>query len=314
MATKNYTATELIDDIRRRASIPNTNALASDQDLVDFLDEEMSTVIVPEMMSVREEFFVDYVDTATVVGTVLYDLPTRAIGSKLRDVTIVTTNSNGYETETNMPRLTPEQISGRHNIVGSYGFYLQGTKIGIFPTPTEVFTLRIKYFRRPGRLIKEANAAQVVTLNSSTGLVTLSNALPSTVITGSSLDFVGQSNPFSSVGDDFTVSATGSLSVTVTPAASLDNVSVGDWVCESTFSPIPQIPFEAHDVLVQAAIVKFLESVQDPSVKTAQAKYDQKKELFLDMLKDRVEGQPKKCIGSSSILNYTQRHRFTRLG
>lgn len=330
MAVKKHTTDEMVADVKRRASLPTVQSLFTDQDIVDFLDEELHNTVVPLIMDVREEYFVATVNVPYVVGQEFYAIPERAIGTKLRDV-VMYTDANG--TVTNIPRWSREMIASRTRRAdnqNTVAFYVQGNHIGLFPIPNQTGTMQFSYFLRPGHLVLEAECVYVLSksYNAGTGIASLNTPDP----TGTGIDDTGVIDiiharaPFNTQ-IDLTVSAydyanpfdqqvemTQEQYDEVTPADGTYFFG-GDWLSQAGTSPIAQVPLEGHYMIVQAATVKVLESMgSERELKVAQEKYTIAKENFLTTITDRVEGESKKVIGGNSILNHTRSGTFSRTG
>lgn len=304
------TVDTMIDAIKRRAILPTGQQMFSDDDLVDYIADELLSIMVPKTMSVREEYFVTRLDVSFVDGQMFYDMPTRAIGTKVRDIVLIDSNGN----EINIPRLSPEQIAGRRGVNGSgtFGFFFEGNKIGFTPianVPTDQF--RIKYFRRPSKPVLESDAARVISWNTVNNTITLSNQIPDLSI-GDSVDIIQNLAPFNAISDSVLVSNISGNAIEVPSTFDFDSLVVDYWVATERHSPVIQLPIEAQDVLIQSAITNILISQDDPGVKAASELYQQKMMYYLDMLKDRAEGEAIKIVGSTNISHYTSAHRFNR--
>lgn len=171
-----YTTTELIAAIKRRGSLPTNQQLFTPDDFINIANDEMETVIVPLLMSVREEYFLHYVDlTATPQssGPIEIEIPADAVGMKIRDILWVDPSTGALS---DIPRLTLEQLSGMsYDFINVSGFTLQGNKILLYPgTNQSTGMVRLYYIRRPLQLCSTSNAGQVITINTMTNELTLS--------------------------------------------------------------------------------------------------------------------------------------------
>ena len=164
-----YTTTQLVAAIKRRGSIPSSQQLFTTEDFVALANDEMETVIVPSIMSVREEYFVGYTDIAVASSNtpVEVNIPADAIGQKLRDVCWVDTNGQ----LTSIPRLELEQASGTIQLDSygqSSGFMVRANKIILYPSNQGTGTLRLYYFKRPMQLASSQNSGQITAINENT--------------------------------------------------------------------------------------------------------------------------------------------------
>lgn len=305
---KSYTTSTLIESLKRRAMIPTSQATYSDQDLTDYLNDEMESTITPMIMDVREEYFVDSVDF-TVENDVeaVFDIPTRAVGERLRDVVMVQ-SVGSQETLTNLPRLSLEQLSessddGR-STTALYGFSIQGNQVKLHPAVGNgAGTLRLYFFRRPGALVLETGAGLITAINTGTNVVTVDNVLAEWV-DGAAIATVNPNQPFNYINEDDTIVSIAGYNITL---ADVSELSVGDWVCNVDESVVPQVPVEAHNLLLQAAKIVLLEATDDDkNIKLAQEKYAAMERSFIKTITPRVDGQGKKVVVKNSVFRTTR--------
>lgn len=292
--------------------MPTNQQLFTPDDFINIANDEMETVIVPLLMSVREEYFLHYVDlTATPQssGPIEIEIPADAVGMKIRDILWVDPSTGALS---DIPRLTLEQLSGMsYDFINVSGFTLQGNKILLYPgTNQSTGMVRMYYIRRPLQLCSTSNAGQVITINTMTNELTLS-FVPNSWAVGDEVSIVGSAQPFATRVNALEVTAISSPTITVT---SVEGVEVGDWVALTGFSPIPQIPIEAHKVLAQAACVKCLEAMGDrEGMQVAEAKLQQNTEAMLKMINPRVDGSVKKVTtASNGIFEWSVSSRYKR--
>jgi hypothetical protein len=295
-----YTTTQLIASIKRRASMPTSQQLFTDQAFIDLATDEMESNIVPMIMSVREEYFVKEIDYTITASQIAYAIPPRAIGMKLRDVVLVTNPNTPQYSISSLPRLNLEDIS---NDVGSpyitpVGFYLKNNDVILYPTPANTGTyLRLYYLERPLTLCTTSNAGQITSINTGTNEVTLS-FVPNDWVVGDTINAVSSVPGFQTTVVSAEITALSDPTVTLD---SVDDLSVGDWISLEGFSPIPQIPVEAQIVLAQATAVKCLEALGDrEGMAAAERKLEQNKHDMLTMLNPRVDGAIQKVTNAGT--------------
>lgn len=284
-----YTTDALIASVRRRASVPDSQQLFDDDDLVLLLSDELQSVLVPKIMTVNEEYFVTYSDTTTVANQESYDIPSRAVATKLREVAYIGSDGISFS---NIPRIGVDQIS---NYIVSYqtpgGFYPRGNQIILYPAPTAATTLRMWYFDRPFTLTTVVNSGRITSINTGTNEIVLDN-VPATWTVGTALSIVKGKPGFDTRFHETDIVALSSPTIELD---SVENLEVGDYVSEQGYSCIAQIPYEAHHVLAQAGAVKVLEALGDrEGMKIAQAKYDQLEAYMINIITPRVDGEPRK--------------------
>ena len=303
MAKKN-TANDLIKAVRRRASLPASPALFDDQDILDFLTEELINILTPITMNVREEFLVFNYDLETEIDKELYQIPADAIGTGLRDLVLLDSDSTEYS----IPYLSLDQkadasyqgygtsFSGRG---GTVSYFFQGNNVGLYPKPRSVYSVRMKYFKRPNELVLEKDAGAVTSFNATQ--VVVNRVLPFAI--GDTVEFNQARSPYTALG---------SAVITALPtpqtlefAAVPEGLVVGDWASEEGTSPVVNLPMEAQSVLVQSAVMKVLNATGD-ELQTNQAGeiYGQLKERYIDVISPRSDGAVKKVVSSNNISNF----------
>src|SRR3990167_2549765 len=97
MANPYRTSDDLISDIKRKISFPVSQATFSEDDLLQFLNEEMMISQVSSVLDYHEEYYVTTVETPLVSNQNNYSIPDRAIGMKLRDLFWKDSSGNIFE-------------------------------------------------------------------------------------------------------------------------------------------------------------------------------------------------------------------------
>jgi len=293
-----YIVDSLLPTLRLLPLMPSVQALFSDSDLVNIMNFEMDSKIMPLIDNQAEEYGI-YLDDIPYSNSITqYDLPSRALGGKLRSVTFVDPNGN----EVRIPRLRVEDIMSNVNATGLainpalWGFYFQNNKIITYLSSvnggSSAFpTLRLRYIRQPSTLVLSSACGEVTHIAGN--VVTVDN-VPTTFTTSSTYDLVSNSpQMFVSLGDDLTVTAVttgvaGTITFTNAPPSTLQ---IGDWVCLAGQSPIPQIPYNpGFQLLLQLSAAKCLEihgDVQGFNVAMSQA--SDMKNYFISVITPRAD-------------------------
>lgn len=306
-----YSTTGLIASIKLKGSLPTSQNLFTNADFVSLANDEMLTTVVPLVMDTNEEYFVQNYTATVVAGTSKYSLPTRAMGGKLRDVSILDSNNKTIP----LILITREEMNRNGFDFGAYNsdtsqvsyYYMEGNKVCLFPTPATATTLQLSYFRRPGDLVLTSSAGKILSINTSTNEVTLNNANTSWAI-GTEVDGVQGKPHFDNVFE-------GKLIINISGfVVTLDDVTglvVGDWICSSGESPVPQLPAELHILVSQATTVKCLESMGDSvGLKNAQEKFNMLKKSLLTLVSPRVDSGVKKINNQTGLMAGANRGRF----
>lgn len=301
-----YTTDSLVPMLRLLPLMPSVQALFSDADLVNVMDFEMSSKIIPIIDNQAEEYFIVPADLTYNQSIRIYSIPVRATADKLRSISFVDSNDN----EIRIPRLRPEDIMSNVNSTGLainpalWGFYVQNDKIvlylGSISGSSQSFKfLRLRYVRMPNTLVQEAACGQITVIAGN--VVTVGN-LPVTFTTGVTYDIISSSpQMFVSQGDDLTITTILGSNITFTALPS--TVQVGDWVCLAMQSPIPQIPFKpGFQFLLQLAAAKCLEIHGDTQgFNIAMSQAADMKQFFISVITPRVDGNVIRLTSPNSL-------------
>lgn len=292
--TNPYTASYLLADIKRRGQIPETSdGSYGIDDLLGMVSDEVQTYMTTLLMGVREEWFVRASDQQLVGNQTTYNIPQRAIGSKLRQV-LIGQDPNWLVVQ----RVEPKQTYGYYygftpasfpNSGFGAGYVFQNTTIKLLSVSYGGPTLRMLYFLRPNRVVAETACGTITAINTNTKQVTIS-VVPDngTFTNGTSYDFIRSYPGFDTLAFDQVATISGSV---LTFSNSLpDGLAVGDFLALAGESPIPQLPVEMHPLLAQRVVVKVLEGSGDPKVAFAQQMCEEQRQAALTLLTPRSEG------------------------
>ena len=304
-AAPDYTVDNLVASVFRRTSSPNSSQLMVEDDILAFLDEELRSDILPLIVSVREEYFVNNFDIV-MTGAQSYTIPQGTAGGMLRDVVFVDPNGN----EVNLQRFQPEHIKQNFTYgypvpIYTFGYYLVDDQVVLYPPQTRVLTqyiLRMKFIRRPNNLTLKINCGQITDITSLA--VTLANVDP-TWTNADTFDVIQNFPQFNTVDSNQAVSTIvgNVLNFTAVPAA----VAEGMWTCPHLMTCVPQIPYEAYPLLVQRGVIRVLESINDSQgTQTAVKQYEKMRSDFIGLVDNRVQGGTKKIKNA----NQTYWHGF----
>lgn len=307
MAAADWRTSALIASIRRRGSAPLSSESWNEVDFLAALNEELSTYVVPLIRRTNEDHLIGYTDVSVVSGTNRYRLPAACAGEGLRDALWV--DSAGNETPA-------ERIDSARSVVA--GYFLEGEDVVLWPSPTEAMTLRLKYVRRPAKLVGDERVLERVagaTGFASFGAYALDGETLSTVlgplIAAAGMDHVSARPDFQLLG--------ASLAVVYAPGAftwsttSRDG-AVGDYLCYAGESPVPQIPVEAHPLLAQAVLAQYLTGQSggiDAMAKIGKGQPVGMEADLVRLLSPRTQMQAKYIVNKNGA-GWTTRRRWVR--
>jgi len=288
------TTTTMIADIKLIGSFPTTDSLFSNANYLSILTREQLTTVVPLLNKVNEEYFITEKDYAVTANQISYRIPARAVGSQLRDVQLVSSSGD----VTGLVRLFEDNRESSNE--GQQGYYIKGNSVLLSPTPTTTTgdTLRLIYMRRPSTFVLPSACGEITSINTGTNQVVVS-ALPSTMTTSTSIDFIQGNSPYDLLSMDTSISSVSGT--TVNFSALPTDLAVGDYICLSGQTCVPMIPEELVDVLIQAALCTCLSSKKDKSVELELQKLEQLKNSFIEMLSPRVKSDDKKILNKYSF-------------
>src|SRR5690606_33231716 len=82
------TGDRLIKSVRKRTMLPDDTSVFTDQDILDVANEELDVNLLDKLLAIHAEHLVVSLDIEKNSSGV-YEIPSRAIGNKLRDVSLV---------------------------------------------------------------------------------------------------------------------------------------------------------------------------------------------------------------------------------
>lgn len=310
--TSPYIVDSLIPMLRLLPLMPSVEALFTNANLLSIMNFEMNSKIMPMIDNQAEEYGIYLDDIAYSNSITKYDIPTRAVGGKLRAVTFVDPNGN----EVRIPRLRVEDIMSNVNATGLainpalWGFYFQNNKVVTYLSSvnggSSAFpTLRLRFIRQANTLVMSDACGEVT--NVAGNVVTVDN-IPSTFATNETYDLIANvPQMFVSYADDLTITAidTNAKTITFTDAVPT-TLAVGDWVCLAGQSPIPQIPYNpGFELLLQLSAAKCLEIHGDTEgFNVAMSQASDMKNYFISVITPRSDANVIRLTSPNSIYSW----------
>lgn len=289
---QDFTTTALLASIKRRGMLPSNDETFSDADFLAVATEEMQSYVFDMLLESSEEYGVVEYEVAITAGTDSYFIPQRAAGDALRGVEIADSNGNYFP----LPRIEPERRQDYGTTGSVSGYMLEDNYVVLLPSPTVGGTLRLRYFRRPSKLIPVSSAATVSSIASGRLIVTTSASLPSTIAQGDSVDFVDNNPGFRILAMDATTTATTSGTTLTVTSALPASVTARDYICPAGESCVPQIPVELHPLLAQRTASRCLEMLGDPKAGNAKLICDEMRRDLRTFLQPRAKGSSRVII------------------
>lgn len=283
-----YLADDLINQVKTECHSPPN---VEDSEVLGFLNRELQKNVFPLILSCNEGYFLKYKDIANSSNGVL--LTSRMGGGVLHDVKGYTGTYSSPSDLYDLARVEIDEIDTN----GFPAFYIQGNTL--FTNPGTNFTgnLRLFYFHRPSEMVAAADCAVISSIDTTNKQVVVSS-VPSGITTSVLADFVQAKPQFEPLGIDYTISSI--VSTTITFSTDLPaGLAVGDYVCVAEKSPVPQIPFEAFDLLVFGAALRLLRAARDPQgVQIMAAAVAEEKVKLKSLFQPRIDAAPQTVTGS----------------
>lgn len=284
--------TELISALKICGSFPTSNDLFSTSDFLVLLNMQLKSDITPMMLKLNEEFFLQTKDFTISQGST-YRIPTRAIGAKIRDLSMIDNAGN----VTPINRLFEEDRSANKS-----GYYMLRNSVELSPD-FNTNTLRMKVFGRPSTLVATSACAQIDSINTGTNTVVVTSA-PSTLLQGTLVDFVQNNNPYDLLAMDSAIATI--VGTTLTFSSLPNDLAEGDWICLATESPVPMVPDEIHPLLIQSCLCRTLSSKKDKIYEQEKETLDEMREMAINMLDPRVENNSIKFRSGNLLSHFTK--------
>lgn len=246
------TSTTLLETIKREAMVPTSNFALSDADFLAMANQELKIGMMPSIMQYHQEFGVR-TDPPIVINAnqSAYEIPYRAVGSKVREVFYLDNNNNICR----MSRINPDAkpyYQQVNNALTFIHYYCEGNSVVLIPSVNETPTgsLVFSYFMRPNELVDETRVATIsnVTTTNSSGNITGISVAAAAVMTDVAHGLT-TGNIINIQSTNCTPAISGNYAVTVidanhfsVPVTTTGSGTTGSWTYTTTIFNVDQIP------------------------------------------------------------------------
>lgn len=284
-----FDAAYFLSQVKLKASPPQDRF--GDPEILQLANDCMISHVVPLIVSLKEEYYVEYEDQSLVALHASYPIPYRALGLSLREVKKVRATDI-----LDLDRISPEEITTSVESDNTQGFYVQGQDVVIYPTPaTSQDSLRCYYFLTPNRIVSMTECAAITAIDRTTGVITATP--PTAWTTASRLDFTSQRNGHKTLGRDILPTAITTSDITFALADIPSTLLVGDYVSLAGETPYLQCPDVCFDFTVRLVVNELLESMgAQAELQAGMAKADKLQSNIVGLLTNRVTGAPKRSV------------------
>ena len=285
-----YTTSDLLSAINRRSFLPAGQTTFTDAEILAIAGEMMRLDILPSIMKLNEEFFVQTKNYNVTSGVQNYLIPYRAIGQVVREVKYIGTNGGVLD----LDRIEPTEVDNVTRTSDTpEAFYVKNDEIWLHPIPASTTgTLRIDFPLRPGEFIETSDAAVISAIDTATNVVTLSS-IPSTWVTGNIFDFISYQGSHKHVGFDLTSDLVSGTDITFSTDTLPEKLVVGDYVALQGKSPLVQVVAEYRDLVAQGAASFIMEKMNLPGKNYERDLYEKGLKKLEMMIKPRTQGSPR---------------------
>jgi hypothetical protein len=280
---------ELVEAVRQEGMFPSSDESTVATRIIDALNREQRLYLARLLLSVRESHQVAHADVALSASVTRYRIPSRAVGAKLKLVSLV--RDTGVAPLFPMP-YEREVVDGPSGGPGDY--WLESNHVVLRRAPDAGNTLRLTYFRRLGELVPEGQAGVVESFDLNAQTVTLTSVPDGWVAGATRYDFIQSASHYDTLGADQSATLAGDV---LTFAEELpEDLAVGDYVALARQSPVCQAPRELHDVLGLRTAFALLDAVGDPKAVATERRLQRAEGDALALLAPRVDASPKRLI------------------
>lgn len=298
MSVSQYTAEELIEMIRTRGGFPDAATEGTtDTDLLSFLNAE-ALALYGKIASCHEDYFTVTDRVAITAGKQKYRIPHRAMFGKVRDIGSVL-DGVPYKMEPTSRENVADYFSTDAASVPS-GFYVESMYICFVPTLTAGSGyIDIAYLFRPGQLVLSTDCRQIDSVDTTTGVVTLTSAAPTSWTTALKYDIHSSLSGAEPKNWSISTSAFNVArdEMTFTPSDLTGSTTgrfeaeEGDWLCLEEQAALPGLPRELHPILAHSVVCRVLERKDKEAFMVSRAELQSMMKDVQKILAMRVEGK-----------------------
>jgi hypothetical protein len=297
-----YTSLALIANVKRRTMTPTSQNTFLNTDFCGMLTDEMQSLLVPLIMELDSNYFLDHQDYAINGTDTSYLIPPRAINQTIKSLEVYNPQDGSYYRP---PQVDSGQwgFQSLSNTTTSFWVENNSCIFNVAPVQTNA-VVRMFYWRRPNNIVLPTQAGKITAIDLDNNTITVNN-VGGAWDANTQFDIIQGGGGFRSLGDSLSVTSVSGYNLIFTSIPT--GVSLGDWVAEAGESPIAQIPYEAQHVLCQAVAVKLLEAMSDTNmIKFSQQKLSELQTHLESVMKSRIQKQPLKIINKNGIFDYVR--------
>lgn len=293
--------------IKARAQVPSVDPRLADTDIFAMFDDVITTEIGLSVYDADDGRQVYTAADVTLTASLAeYRIPARAWAGGVDTVSIV--DSNGLESplayvdreEIPMWSGTTTGTPERYSIVGDV--------IRLLPTPSSAsYSLRVRFVRRPNRLVAVSSCAIITAVGSTTLTATYPSGAGWT-----SVDVIEGTHGGASLEDSVTVTLSGGSTHTRSSgtwaSTGAGAIAAGDYVCSAGTSCVIQVPDVAIAFLIERVTGEVADVLGDSeAARTRLALAEQKRGKMEQAIAERTKQRPRAIPYGSPLRSSGQR-------
>lgn len=250
---------ELIQKIKLRSKIPDRQV--SDSTMLSLINDVVATKITPMLTSMGGNYLRFKEEIVLSQSNYRYRFPTGAVGGGLVDV--LRKDSADSEDYRELPQIHDGDKAKYTGARTNY-FLLTAGGLEIYPKPSGNMYLEIVYLLRPGKMVKQNQAAKIAAVTSSTvELMSTPSDFPTTVGQTISVDFMKSDGMAERLYVSVRLTATSTVGLFTSSVDVSSLVAADDTVCLAGYSPFLQVPDEYVDLVIDHVCLKLAQMTGD---------------------------------------------------
>lgn len=307
-----FTSQALIDSVKRRANIPDSQAMITDDEILDFANEEMLLNLIPLVVSKHEDYYLTEEQVSVIDNQKNYQIPYRALGTALRELAFY--KDGRYHELHRVPLDEITDSSYRNVPFSNHRFYIKDESVIIDTLSTSVGfdTLSFFYNMRPNALVSSDRVAVVTAIDTTTGIITVA-AVPEAFEGATKLDFIKLNAPHRILDYDIVPTLIDNANSQITFATTdiPPVLQIGDHICLAQETDLVNAPTELHPMLAQMVAARVLESIGDTQgLQNVNDKLARMEQNTNHLITNRVSGSPIKCSSRRNLNKNRRRGKF----